>query len=357
MSDDSFGDVTAEYLSLRREAGLVEGEHALTWVRGPEAVAFLDGLLTQHLAPLPPGGTARSLLLGPQGKLRATLWVLRGDGEVGLVSERDRREAVVEDLRRFRIRVEAEIEPEEQPVVELWGPRAVEVLKAADLPVPEGWTADGDLVVIRAPLGPLDRFFLVGVEPRVLVEAGAHRSGALAARAVRVEAGEPLMGRDLDEGTIPHESGLVPQAVSFAKGCFLGYELVERIESRGRARAELRGVEIRENVLPPEGAEVTAGDKVLGRLTSVAESLTLRAPVGLAVVRREVEPGMEVEVRWPGGRARARVRALPMDDFTESPTPPPGGEGQGPGGLGGKADRDRWAVTSFRRPPKRGGRP
>lgn len=327
MSDDSFGDVTAEYLALRREAGLVEGEHALTWVRGPDAMDFLDGLLTQHLAPIPPGGVARSLLLGAQGKLRATLWVLRGDGEVGLVSERERREALVDDLTRFRIRIEAEIEPEERPMVELWGPRAVEVLKAADLPVPEGWTADGDLVVVRAPLGPLDRFFLVGVDATALVEAGAHRCGALAARAVRVEAGEPLMGPDLDEGTIPHESGLVPQAVSFAKGCFLGYELVERIESRGHVRAELRGVEIRENVLPPEGAEVAAGDKVAGRLTSVAESLTLRAPVGLAVVRREVQPGTEVEVRWPGGRARARVRALPMDDFADHTTQSPSGGG------------------------------
>ncbi|MDP8959977.1 MAG: hypothetical protein M3N51_12520 [Actinomycetota bacterium] len=316
---ETYGDVTGEYLALRRESGLVEGQHGMVWVRGPEARSFLEGLLTQHLEQVPPGAVARSLLLAPQGKLRATLWVLRGDQDVGLITELERREVLVGDLERFRIRVKAVVEPEPAPVLELWGPGSNQALEAARLPIPEGWVAGDEVTVARAPLANLTRYFLTGIEPGALMAAGARPVGSLAATAVRVEAGEPRMGVDIDEATIPQESGLVPETVSFDKGCFLGYELVARIDSRGRVNRHLRGVEIRENVRPPEGAELVAGGRVVGRLSSLAESLTLRAPVGLALVRREIEPGEEVELRWEGGSAPAVLRALPMDDFSDPP--------------------------------------
>ncbi len=67
------------------------------------------------------------------------------------------------------------------------------------------------------------------------------------------------------------------------------------------------------NVLPPPGAEILSADSVVGTLTSIAESLTLSAPVGLALVRTVVEPGTEVSLRWPGGQAPAVVETLPLD--------------------------------------------
>ena len=89
-----------------------------------------------------------------------------------------------------------------------------------------------------------------------------------------------------------------------------------RIDSRGsNVPRRLRGVVLGANVLPPLGATVhgPAGDGAeVGRLTSVGESLDLRAPVALAYVRRAVEPPADVTVRWPGGEAPARVRALPL---------------------------------------------
>ncbi|MFQ5948828.1 MAG: YgfZ/GcvT domain-containing protein, partial [Acidimicrobiia bacterium] len=145
--------------------------------------------------------------------------------------------------------------------------------------------------------------------------AGARPAGSLAITAVRVEAGEPKMGVDVDERTIPQEAGLTDAAVAFDKGCFLGQELVARIDSRGRVNRHLRGIVIGESVLPPASAELVVEDKVVGTISSVAESLELRAPVALGLVRREVEPGDEVEVRWGGGSARAQVRRLPLDEF------------------------------------------
>ena len=90
-----------------------------------------------------------------------------------------------------------------------------------------------------------------------------------------------------------------------------------RIDSRGHVNRHLRGVTIAENVLPPPGSELVAGDKTVGAISSVGESLELRAPVALALVRREVEPGAAVEVRWSTGSAPGTVRELPLDDFAD----------------------------------------
>ncbi len=319
----TYGDVTAEYLALRTGAGLVRGHREIFWARGPDSVKFLDSLLSQDVAGLAPGDVARSLLLEPRGKLTALLWVLAGEAEVGLVADAGNGGEAAAHLNRFKIRVDVEIDVDPSPLLELWGPGSAEVLGGAELPVPDGWERAGEVVVVRAPLGGLPRFLVAGVAASDLVAAGAVEAGLLAAVAVRIEAGEPLMGVDVDGGTIPQESGLVPATVAFDKGCYLGQELVARIDSRGHVNRHLRGVKLGANVLPPLGAELWAGERAVGRITSLGESLELRAPVALALVRREVAPGDPVEVRWEGGKAPAAVLELPLDDFGgEDFTPP-----------------------------------
>ncbi|MET0832096.1 MAG: glycine cleavage T C-terminal barrel domain-containing protein [Acidimicrobiia bacterium] len=312
---DSYGDVTGEYLALRTGAGAVAGWHDLVWVRGPDAVPFLDGLLSQAVEPMAPGRAARSLLLSPQGKLRAPHLLLRGVDEVGLLTDAGRGVIVEEDLRRFKIRVDVAIEPEPGPVVAVWGLAATGVVEKMVGVVADGWERRGDVVVASVPFArvPLPRLALVGVGIDPLIAAGAVRCGRLAADAVRIEAGEPLMGVDIDEKTIAQEADLVDGAVVFTKGCYLGQELIARIDSRGHVNRRLRGVRLTINVLPPVGAEVVWGEEPVGAITSIAESLTLSAPVGMAMVRRQVEPGSPVMVRWAGGEAPAVVETLPLD--------------------------------------------
>ena len=117
--------------------------------------------------------------------------------------------------------------------------------------------------------------------------------------------------------TIPAEVGpwVIDASVSFTKGCFVGQELVARIDSRGgNVPRHLRGVVAgRRTCCPPVGAELVVDGEVRGTLTSVGESLDLRAPIALAFVHRSVEPPVEAEVRWTGGSAPARVVALPFE--------------------------------------------
>ena len=146
-----------------------------------------------------------------------------------------------------------------------------------------------------------------------LVAAGATPAGLRAYEAARVRAGVPRQGLDIDEKTIPQEAFLELDAVSFTKGCFLGQELVCRIDTRGHVNRLLRGFEIGMDggidTTPPAGAGIVVGDKEVGALTTVARSES--GVVALGYVRREVEVPADVLVRWDGGEAPAVAAALP----------------------------------------------
>ncbi|MGH9012221.1 MAG: YgfZ/GcvT domain-containing protein, partial [Acidimicrobiia bacterium] len=145
-----------------------------------------------------------------------------------------------------------------------------------------------------------------------LVAAGFVPAGLVAYEAARVRAGVPRQGLDIDEKTIPQEAFLELDAVSFTKGCFLGQELVCRIDTRGHVNRVLRALEIGNggiDTTPPAGAGIVVGGKEVGALTTVARSES--GVVALGYVRREVDVPADVVVRWDGGEAPAVAAALP----------------------------------------------
>lgn len=292
----TFGDVTSEYRAARAEAGRVDDLYDLVWFSGADAIDFLENLISQNVAAQEPGTVRRSFLLGPQGKITAVMWALRDSDRIGLLAESGQGEVLTQTLGRYRIRVDVTIEPDPRPLYTRVGPESPEV---------QGWSDDGELTA-GIPLPG-------NVRSVTTAEPDLPRVGMQAWTAVRVEAGEPLMGVDIGEDTIPQESRLVPEAVDFTKGCFLGQELVARIDSRGgNTPRRLMGVMLTTNVIPPAGAEIVVDDKVVGTITSPAESLALRAPVGLSLIRRNVEAGDPVTLRWEGGEAQAVVADLPL---------------------------------------------
>ncbi|MGF1618800.1 MAG: YgfZ/GcvT domain-containing protein [Acidimicrobiia bacterium] len=259
----------------------------VVWFRGADAIKFLNDLISQEIGKLPPGSVARSLLLGPQGKLQFILWVLRGDDEVGLVTEDGRGDELVEALTRYRIRVDVEIAKEERDICLVVGERT---------DAPGTWTAEGDAVVADLSWDTVARTLQIGETAPDLAHLSAD-DYTLA----RIEAGMPLMGVDVDENTIPQETGLVAGSISFDKGCFLGQELVARLDSRGgRVNRHLRILQLDSPVAA--GAALSADGKGVGTVTSVSG---LR---GLALVWREVEPGARVDAEGVG----ATVQRIPQ---------------------------------------------
>ena len=163
--------------------------------------------------------------------------------------------------------------------------------------------------MIRTDLG-LDLLFEAGVANGVraaLVDAGVVEVSLGAAEIVRVEHGRPRYGMDLDETTIPQEAALNERAVSFTKGCYVGQETVARLHYKGKPNRYLRGLRLSEPVEP--GAELRLGERTVGRLGSSVLSPVLGA-IGLALVRREAEPGATLEVGESG--ATATVLELPF---------------------------------------------
>jgi tRNA-modifying protein YgfZ len=283
-----------DYRAFRESAGAVELPRDFVRAAGPDAVSFLQGQLSQDVAGLATGGSTWALLLQPQGKVVAFLRVLRmGEEEYVLETDAGFADAVVERLTRFKLRVKADLEPLAWTCVAVRGPRAHDLVEGgvvADWPGLPGADLVGESV--SAPEGV----------PLCSMEAY---------EAVRIEAGIPVMGKELDESTIPEEAGVVQRSVSFTKGCYTGQELVARIDSRGgNVPRRLRGLVVESSA--PAGATLEADGKEVGRVTSVAWSPGLGSTVALAYVRRAVEPPAEVVVTWDGGSAPARVEALPL---------------------------------------------
>jgi folate-binding protein YgfZ len=297
-------DVTADYVALRREAGATKVARDVVRVSGPDTIGYLQGQLSQDVAALSVGDSTWSLLLQPQGKLDAWVRVSRvGADEVMVDVDAGWGEAVIARLTRFKLRTKCEVEP-----VEGWRCIAVRGPGTPALAVEQA----GALVVADAGWPHLPGVDLLG--PTVEWPPGVRRCDREAYDSVRIECGVPAMGSELDTGTIPAEAGIVERSVSFTKGCYTGQELVARIDSRGsNVPRHLRGVVIGTNVVPPAGATLHVDDGTeVGRLTSVGESLDLRAPVALAYVRRVVSPPADVTVRWEGMQVPAQVRILPL---------------------------------------------
>ena len=267
--------------------------HGLVIVSGEDAESFLQSLISQDLDGIGDGSSAPSLLLTPQGKLDVLFRVSRVGDAWWLDTEAEFGPRLAASLARFRIRVKAEIEDRTPSTGMLSMVGAAEGVELPGLRALRG----GSTVDF---IGPLDD-----------VRAGAVQTGARTPdeyEVFRIEHGIPRLGVDLDEKTIPQEAFLDREAVSFTKGCFLGQELVARIDSRGHVNRYLRRLQIDGELLPPRGATVHAGDKEVGSLTSVAAVPGESRVVALGMVRREVEPPADVTVRWDSTEAVATVR-------------------------------------------------
>jgi folate-binding protein YgfZ len=247
----------------------------LVWFRGRDTIRFLNDLISQEIVDLGPGTVTRSLLLEPQGKLRHVLWVLRGADEVGLITDPGRGEELAGDLGRYRIRVDVDIQPHDG---DIW------LIVGDDRGEKGRWRHDDDGLVADISWPNLERWLITGDHPDFPAMTGEEYEAA------RIAAGEPRWGVDVDQSTIPHVSGLVPETVDFTKGCFLGQELVARIDSRGgNVPKNLRLLELGDSP-GGRGTAVTLDGVEVGEITSRS------GPLALATLKRGVEPGAKVTV-------------------------------------------------------------
>lgn len=268
-------------------AGAVRLARGLIWVEGPDAASFLHGLLSNDVAALGPGEACDALLLDAKGHIVARAGVHRdGDEAFTLVCAPAGAEALAAELERFHFSEDLEI----------LGPEPAEAVVA-----PAAATLEG---AVRVP-GPLPGTALLVPDDAAgaIAALGLDERDEATLEDLRIRAGVAEVGRDTGPSTLVQEARLQDAAVSFTKGCYLGQETVARAQFRGRVNRVLRRLELsgEPGALP---AEVRHGGKVVGSLTS-ATAPGAGPLVGLAIVRREVPAGAEVEVE---GAGRAVVR-------------------------------------------------
>jgi folate-binding protein YgfZ len=246
---------------------------AFVGVAGPDAEDYLQRMLSNDVSALEPGGSCQALLLTPKARVIAPLRVLRrAADDFLLLTEPELGETLRAELLRSRFAAKAEIELEEHTSALVFG-------EDAD-GIPNDDYGEPAVEVLDA-----------GLEPTL---------GEEELEALRIRAGTPRYGREIDDRVLPAEAGLVERAVSLTKGCYPGQEPVARLHYRGHANRGLRVLVLGGDELPEPDAELRYEDKAVGRVTSAVR--TNGEILALAYVRVEVPDDAELDL----GRSRAR---------------------------------------------------
>jgi tRNA-modifying protein YgfZ len=308
-------ELDAQYRQLREECGLLERERGAIDVLGPDGAEYLQGQLTNDVEALGVGEGQYAALLDRKGHMQTDLRVLRvGEDAILLDTEPGTKDAALRHLTMYSIGRDVQVGDAtvERAFISLIGPRAAEI--AGTPPLPEFANeatklASVDVVAVGTRDG-IDILFPAAERERViaaLTDAGAVEVSPEAVEILRVEAGVPRFGAEMDAGTMPAEASIVDEAVSFTKGCYIGQETVARLHYKGKPNKHLRGLRLSASAAP--GAALRLGDKEVGTLGGAVVS-PAHGPIGLAIVRREAEPGAELTVGEDG--VTAEVVALPF---------------------------------------------
>lgn len=306
---------TAEQSALEGVVA-VPAKRDLLMVTGPDGASYLHGQVSQNVTGLAIGQTTWTLLLQPQGKVDAWLRIHRlGDESYLLDVEAGYGQQALDRLKRFMLRVDMTIELSTVTVLALRGPGSAEAAAtAADgvLALDASWGGSTGFDLVRIPsdesnddLANLD----VGQWLSVEVPVGPAELLEL----VRVRQGRPAMGSELNESTIPAAARIVDESVDFTKGCYVGQELVARVDSRGNnTPTKLYGLRFSGQELPAVGAELVLDGAAAGTVTSVASSPAMGG-IGLAYLKRAVEVPAEFDVAdQTGGTLKAAAVELPL---------------------------------------------
>jgi folate-binding protein YgfZ len=332
----------------RTSAGLVDRSmRGTVEVRGADRRTFLHALLTNDITSLVPGQGCYAAWLTPQGRLITDMRIVALDDRLWIDVRAADAAALAARLDRLVFTEDVQVSDASAAVsqVRVVGPASAGVVSRALAAVAEGAAAPppadltawqeyrsasfpgpgtGRLVVVRD-----DGLGVPGFDVYVGPDDAAAVRAALAARgvtpldeatveALRIEAGRPAFGVDMDTETIPLEAGIEDRAISFSKGCYVGQEVIVRVTTRGQGRVarKLVGLVLEGDRVPVRGDVVLAGDRAVGHVTSAAFSPLVGRPVALAMVHRDAAAPATAVAVGAATRDGASVVALPLSPLS-----------------------------------------
>lgn len=277
----------AEQKSLEAGRGWVPLEdRAVLKLAGRDRLGWLDSLTSQRISP---EASSQALILDPHGHVEYDLHVVDDGDATWLIVAAATAETLLKYLESMRFLMDVTIEQVDLPVA--WVPVRAVVPGHPTWLIPLEFAGMGQTESGQDRGGTASKY--VAQRPGQLIGAeviGWHPDEPEYSRwaydAVRVAAGVPQVGIDSDAKTLPHEIGLIGPAVHLAKGCYRGQETVARLHNMGRPPRRLVLAHF-DGDLPDPGTEVLRGERVVGRVGSVAQHYEL-GPIGLAVLKRSV---------------------------------------------------------------------
>src|SRR5579884_2499736 len=339
MGEVSMLDVMAQCRAVRENVGLLDrSEIGKLAIFGPDRYTWLQGMVSNDTRRLEQGAPSLpACILTPTGHVLTDLTLINVVGEnplapaLGLpapdfvlaVLPRENAEKIATFLDRYIIMEEVELRDVSEAIgcFSLQGPHAAELWQSL-----AGRMGDRVVVVEADPTGSggLDLYFPSAEREAgrsALLGTGAAEVGPEAQEILRVEAGIPRYGAELDESVIALEANLGPTHISLTKGCYIGQEIIARIDSRGHTNRALTGL-ILSGALPVPGDKIyplpTSEDqepREVGRLTSVVASAPAAGgrPIALGYVRHEHRtPGTPLLLRGEAQQTEAEVVSLPL---------------------------------------------
>jgi aminomethyltransferase len=328
---DHYGRPERTHRAVRNGVGVVEMGYGVAVVEGDDRVEFVDNAVSNRV-PDSDGKGCYALLLDPQGRIETELFVYNAGERLLLFTPPARLDSLLSDWREkvFIQDVELRDASAEFGVFGVHGPTSTEkiasVLNHASAPEPplsfvRGSMADVGVTVVASDAPTGEEGYEV-VCPAADAEAvfdtlltrglNAVPVGYRTWETLTTEAGTPLFDTEL-RGRIPNVVG-ARSGLDFEKGCYVGQEVVSKVENRGRPSQRLAGLLPGE--VPESGAAVFAGDASVGDVTRAVDSPSLDRPIALAFVDFDlparVDAGAELTVRVDGAEVDAEVATLPF---------------------------------------------
>ena len=305
----SYGDALREYLVVREGGcGVLDlSNRGRILVTGTEAVQFLNGLITNDMKTLAEHSWMPAAFPNVQGRLIASVRVVRLEDDKTdssvcptflIDTEAATHDSVLKNIERFTLAGDFRVTDvtSQTALISVQGSKAADVVRAvlgdtaASIAANEV-CAINEVTVMRASHTAEVGFdLLVNVGQaaglwEALQAAGAQPFGYEALEILRIEAGVPRYGIDMDETNVVTETGL-DEAVSYTKGCYVGQEIIARIKYRGHVAKKLSGLLFAAGVKADAGAVIKSTDgKEIGRITSITNSPHLRRTVALGYLK------------------------------------------------------------------------
>ena len=331
-----YNDVTAEYRAVRRSVGLADLSHrGKVRVTGDDRVKWLQSVISNDILSLQPGQGRYSGFLTHKGKMLTYFRVYVQSDAVMIEDVGEIGETTFQALRKFLLygtKAKMENCAESWGLLLVSGAKAPDVLQSAfgiDIAnlqpvnfVSAQIGGQNSLAIRTEETGEIDVEILVPADGLTaawtrLMEAGQpfgiRAVGSQAREALRMEAGIPKAGPELNEEIVPPEANLEGKAFSLTKGCYPGQEVVARMDTYGSVRRHLVGLVLKDSTVPPKGSKLFSGDREVGWISSATLSPQMNAVIAFGFPLRDFSsPDTKLAVEIGGTRHDAVVHALPF---------------------------------------------